>query len=119
MELQSFVSEVYQAIDGADARKFATYFEADGSFRFANNPEVFGVAAVEAYVDQFFKSLKSVSHSSLESWSADGVIFVNGVVKYTRLNGTTLELPFSCTWKMQGRLIRQYLIFIDSSELYQ
>ena len=119
MELKSFVTEVYQSIDGADAKKFASYFTQNGSFRFANNPEVTGIADVEAYVDGFFKSLKKVSHSGLESWSTGDAIFVNGTVQYTRHNNTILELPFSCTWKMQGQLISQYLIFIDSSELYQ
>jgi hypothetical protein len=119
MKLKSFVTEVYQSIDSADAKKFASYFEQNGSFRFANNPEVTGITAVEAYVDGFFKSLKKVAHSNLESWSTEDVIFVNGVVQYTRHNSTTLELPFSCTWKMQDQLIKQYQIYIDSSELYQ
>lgn len=119
MELKSFVTEVYQAIDSADAKKFASFFTQNGSFRFANNPEVTGKEEVEAYVDGFFKSLKEVSHSNLESWNSGDVIFVNGTVLYTRHNNTMLELPFSCTWKMQGKLIGQYLIFIDSSELYR
>jgi hypothetical protein len=119
MELKSFVKDVYQSIDSADAKKFASYIAPDGCFRFANNPEVIGNATIETYVDGFFKSLRGINHSNLESWSAGDAIFVNGIVKYTRHNNTTLELPFSCTWKMQGHLIGQYLIFIDSSELYQ
>lgn len=119
MKLSSFVTEVYKAIDQADAKKFASFITPGGTFRFANNPGVTGNADIEAYVDGFFRSLKGIAHSGLESWSAGDVIFVNGTVKYTRLNGTSLELPFSCTWKMEGSLIDQYLIFIDSSELYQ
>lgn len=119
MEFKSFVTEVYQAIDSQNAKKFATYFAPDGIFRFANNPEVTGTEAVEAYVDGFFKSLKGISHSGLESWSAGEVIFVNGTVQYTRHNDTKLVVPFSCTWKMKDQLISEYLIFIDSSQLYQ
>ena len=119
MELTSFVTEVYQSIDRADAKKFASYITAGGTFRFANHPGVTGNEAIEAFVDGFFKSLKGIAHSNLESWSTGEVIFVNGNVKYTRHNGTSLELPFSCTWKMKGALIDQYLIYIDSSGLYQ
>lgn len=119
MEFKTFATEVYQSIDRQDAKKFASYFTANGTFRFANNPEVTGLAAIEAYVDGFFKSLKGISHSGLESWSTGDAIFVNGMVRYTRHNDTTLEVPFSCTWKMQDDLISQYLIFIDSSQLYQ
>ncbi len=119
MELKSFVTEVYQSIDHADATKFASFITPNGCFRFGNNPAVVGTKEIDAYVDGFFKSLKGINHSNLESWIAGTVIFVNGTVKYTRHNSTTLEVPFSCTWKMKGRLIDEYLIFIDSSELYQ
>ena len=119
MEFKSFVTEVYQSIDRADAGKFASFITPNGSFRFANHPAVSGTGAIEAYVAGFFHSLKGINHSNLESWSTGDVIFVNGTVKYTRHNDTTLELPFSCTWKMSGISIDQYLIFIDSSELYQ
>ncbi len=119
MELKSFVTEVYQSIDNADATKFASFITPNGSFRFANNPAVTGNKAIDAYVDGFFKSLKGINHTGLEYWNTGDAIFVNGTVKYTRHNSTSLELPFSCTWKMKDHLIDQYLIFIDSSELYQ
>jgi hypothetical protein len=119
MELKLFVKEVYQSIDQADAKKFASYLSEEGSFRFANNPAVVGRKAIEDFVDEFFKSLKSIQHSQLESWETDGVKFVNGIVTYTRHNDTVLALPFSCTWKMKDQLINEYLIYIDSSELYQ
>ena len=118
MELKTFVTEVYQSIDRADAVKFASYLTPTGSFRFANHPAVFGNGEVAAFVDGFFKSLKGIIHSNLEYWATGDVIFVNGTVTYTRHNETTLALPFSCTWKMKGLLIDEYLIFIDSSELY-
>lgn len=119
MEFKTFVNKVYQSIDRKDASGFAAYIAPNGIFRFANNQAVTGTAAIEAYVAGFFQSLKGISHSNLESWRAEDAIFVNGRVKYTRLNDTTLELPFSCTWKMTDQLIDQYLIYIDSSELYQ
>ncbi|MCK9413217.1 MAG: nuclear transport factor 2 family protein [Prolixibacteraceae bacterium] len=119
MELKSFITDVYQSIDRSDASAFARFITPTGSFRFANNPAVTGTKAIEEYVAGFFQSLEGIEHSNLESWKSGDAIFVNGIVKYTRHNGSTLEVPFSCTWKMQGRLIDQYLIYIDSSELYQ
>jgi len=118
MDLKSFVTEVYQSIDRADATKFASFLTPNGSFRFANHPAVIGNREVEAFVDGFFKSLKAIRHSNLEYWETGSVIFVNGTVTYTRHNDTTLALPFSCTWKMNAQLIDEYLIYIDSSELY-
>ncbi|MCX6222129.1 MAG: nuclear transport factor 2 family protein [Bacteroidia bacterium] len=119
MKFKTFVSDVYQSIDHKDASSFARFITPNGSFRFANNPAATGTAAIESYVAGFFQSLKGINHSNLESWSSGDAIFVNGLVKYSRHNDTTLEVPFSCTWKMKDQLIDQYLIFIDSSELYQ
>jgi len=119
MELKSFVYEVYNSIDQANAAKFASFISPTGLFRFANMPAVVGNREIEEYVDGFFKSLKGISHSNLESWEANNTLFVNGNVRYTRHNGTALEAPFSCTWKMQDQLIHEYLIFIDASELYK
>jgi len=119
MELTAFVTEVYQSIDQANANKFASYITPEGSFRFANHPAVAGRKEVEDFVEGFFKSLKSIRHSHLESWESGNAIFVNGTVTYTRHNGTILALPFSCTWKMKDQLINEYLIFIDSSDLYK
>jgi hypothetical protein len=119
MEYKALVSAAYQSIDSADAAKFASFITPDGIFRFANIPAVKGNKAISDFVAGFFKSLKGISHSNLESWSVDNVIFINGIVKYTRHNNTTLQVPFSCTWKMKDGLIDEYLIFIDNSELYK
>lgn len=118
MELKALVSAVYQSIDHTDSEKFASFITPNGIFRFANIPAVKGNKAIEEFVEGFFKSLKGISHSNLESWSVEDVIFVNGNVKYTRHNNTTLDVTFSCTWKMKDGLIDEYLIFIDNSELY-
>ena len=119
MEYRELVSAVFQSIDNSDSAKFASYITSNGTFRFANIPAVKGNEAIEAYVEGFFKSLKKIIHSNLESWIVDDVILVNGNVKYTRHNNSTLEIPFSCTWKMKHGLIDQYLIFTDNSELYK
>lgn len=119
MKYKELISAAYQSIDSADSAKFASFITPDGIFRFANNPAVKGNSAIEEFVGGFFKSLKGISHSNLESWSVDNVIFVNGNVKYVRHDNTSLEVPFSCTWKMKDGLIDEYLIFTDNSELYK
>ena len=119
MKYKELVSAAYQSIDSADAAKFASFISPGGIFRFANIPAVKGNKAIEEFVAGFFKSLKGIRHSNLESWSVADAIFVNGNVKYTRHNDTSLEVPFSCTWKMKDELIDEYLIFIDNSELYK
>jgi hypothetical protein len=119
MVLRKYVAEVYQSIDSMDASKFTSFFTPNGLFRFANNPAVEGLKSIESFVGGFFQSLKGISHSNLESWQAGEAIFVNGTVSYLRHNDSKLEVPFSCTWKMMDGQIDEYLIFVDSSALYQ
>ena len=45
--------------------------------------------------------------------------FATGRVTYTRHDDSTLQVPFSVILKMQGDLIDEYLIFVDTSELYK
>jgi len=119
MELNKYVAEVFQSIDRMDASKFASFITPEGCFRYANNPAIEGNKAIETFVGGLFQSLKGISHSNLESWQASEAIFVNGTVSYLRHNDTKLAVPFSCTWKMLNGSIDEYLIFVDSSELFQ
>ena len=42
-----------------------------------------------------------------------------GNVTYTRLDGSTLSVDFSNTFRLNGNKIKDYLIFIDNSDLYK
>jgi hypothetical protein len=110
--------KVFASIDAFNSKEFASFFTKDGIFRFANMPPVVGSSDVETFVDNFFKSIKKISHSGLETWEVPGVIFVNGTVNYTRHNDTKLSVPFSVTWKMRDEKIHEYFIFVDNSQLY-
>ena len=49
----------------------------------------------------------------------EGIVFVNGNVTYTRLDDSVLSVNFSNTLKLKGDKIKDYLIFIDNSELFK
>ena len=45
-------------------------------------------------------------------------VICQGTVTYTSIDGSTLCVPFVDVLTMRGKLISNYLIYIDTSELY-
>src|SRR5512135_1240727 len=112
------IKDLFAAIDRKDADKFASFLTRDCVFRFGNMPEVVGQDAVRGFVAGFFDSIASISHDIHDTWNvADGVI-CHGQVSYVRKDGSTLSVPFANVLKTDARLIRDYLIFADTSQLY-
>lgn len=112
------VTNLFKAIDSKNATEFAKFLTDDGVFRYGNYPDVAGKENVEKFVAGFFESIKALSHTLNDIWEVDGARIVAGMVTYTRHNGTQLTVPFCNVLKMQGELVQQYLVHIDTSQLY-
>jgi limonene-1,2-epoxide hydrolase len=91
----------------------------DAVFRFGNMPGVEGKENIRNFVTGFFSSIKAIKHDPIEIWSNDGVRLMNGRVSYTRHDHTVLSVPFSNTFKLVGDKVKDYFIFVDTSELYK
>lgn len=113
------ILEIFKAIDTFDEEKFVSFMTDDAAFRFGNIPAVEGKENIKNFVGQFFKSIKAIKHDQLEIWDTDGVKLMNGRVTYTRHDDSQLSVFFANTFKMQGDKIKDYLIFVDTSELYK
>ncbi len=116
---KSLISKVFQAVDASDAVALTNFITPNGTFRFSNFPAIVGHDHILPFLDGFFKSIKGIKHSELEIFEVGEVVITNGVVTYTRHNGTTYSCNFSNTFKLKGDLIDQYLIFVDNSKLYE
>ena len=115
----NFIKEMYSIVDEMDSQKFSELFTDDGVFKFANMPAVEGKANVNEFVHGFFQSIKDIGHDQIQDWQVDGTRFATGRVTYTRHNDTKLVVPFSVLLKMSGSLIKDYLVYVDASELYK
>lgn len=112
------VIDVFKAIDTFDAEALVGFMTDNAVFRFGNVPPVEGKDRIRPFLDGFFQSIKAIKHDQIESWETEGVILMNGRVTYTRHNGSQLRVFFSNTFKMENGKIREYYIFVDTSELY-
>lgn len=113
-----WVTALFAAIDAKDAKHFAHFLAPDAVFRFANQPPVRGVHAIRENVAAFFQSIHALHHEIEETFDHGEVVVCHGKVTYTRRDGSLLTVPFADIFKMHGELIREYLIFMDPSELY-
>jgi len=113
-----YIPEMYKTVDAMDTPGFVNLFADDGIFRWANMAPVVGKSDITAFLTGFFQSIKAISHTDLEYWEVPGVRFATGYVNYTRHNDSLLRVPFSVILKFEGVLINEFLIFVDTSELY-
>jgi hypothetical protein len=113
------ILKLFNSIDNADVSTFLSYLDVDANFKFANIPVVSGTKNIGEFLEGFFKSIKSLKHKNLEIYELTGIRFVNGNVTYTRHDGSTLSVDYSNTFKLKGNKIKDYLIFVDNSELYK
>jgi len=105
-------------IDAADATGFCTYLTEDAVFHFGNAPPVLGRPAIERAVRQFFASIQRSHHQVVRVWPAVDAIALDGLVTYTRLDGSKITLPFADTLVMRGDRVAEYIIYIDITPLY-
>jgi hypothetical protein len=111
-------SSLFATIDGKRAQEFAGFLTDDGEFRFGSQPAVHGQANVAAYVDAFFGMIGGSSHELLRAWDGDGTTVGEGLVHYTRLDGSQVTIPFVNVFYLQGDKIARYLIYIDNGPLF-
>ncbi len=113
------ILSIFKSIDNFDTKSLVSFLDENANFKFGNMPSVTGKNAIFEFIAGFFQAIKAISHKDLEVWELEGIVFVNGNVTYTRLDGSALSVNFSNTFKLKGNKIKDYLIFIDNSELFK
>ena len=112
------IHELFQAIDRKDAKEFSTFLSPDCVFIFGNLPEVTGSENITEFVEEFFLSIDGLSHTISEYWTIPEGLVCHGLVTYTRNDSSKLTVPFANIFKVDSHGIKEYLIFTDTSDLY-
>ena len=113
------INELFTAVDHKDVDRFLSYLSSDCIFRFGNLPAVKGVEAIREFVTGFFDSIDSLSHQIEDRWDTSDGLICHGRVSYTRKDGSILAVPFANIFKLDASGIAEYLVFADTSQLYQ
>jgi len=118
MSQPAWLEKLFATIDAKDAAAFAAFLTDDAVFRFGNGAPARGREAVREAVAQFFAGVRSLKHTVHESWTVPDAAVMHGEVTYTRHDGSRLSVPFANVLKLDGTLVREYLVFADASPLW-
>lgn len=117
MGTRRWLEELFASIDARETHTFVGFLSEDASFRYGSNADVHGRAAIAACVDQVFATFRACSHRLQRYWETPDCRIAQGVVTYTRLDDSTVSLPFCNLLTMRDDLIARYEIFIDPTPL--
>jgi uncharacterized protein (TIGR02246 family) len=118
MKAPEWIRRLFQAIDRKDAERFADFVAGDATFTFGNQEPVRGREAIRSAVAGFFASIEGTSHTITGTWVHPDSVIIRGTVTYTRRDRSTLTVPFANIFGMEGDLIKDYQIYVDTSKLY-
>ena len=118
MPSQAWWESVFAAIDGKDVPAFLDFLTADAEFRFANHPPAHGREAIGAVVGGFLAAIGGSRHRFVHAWEDGSSAACEGEVTYTRLDGSTLTVPFVNVFYLRDGKVVRYLIHIDNSALF-
>ena len=113
-----WMNQLFAAIDGKDADAFVGFLTENAVFAFGNTQPVSGRAAIRELLVGFFASIRALRHEVTDAWRLPDMAVAIGQVTYTRLDGSSLSVPFADVLKMRQGLVSEYLIYVDASRLY-
>jgi ketosteroid isomerase-like protein len=112
-----WIETLFERLDAGDVDGFCTPLSEEASFVFANRDPVQGRDQIYAYVEGFLGAIEGTDHRLDEVHIVSDRAIVRGEVTYTRLDGTTLSVPFANIFEMEGDEIATYQIYVDNTEL--
>jgi hypothetical protein len=118
MNREGWIRDLLCCLDAKDSEGWLAFLAPDARFRFGNASIVEGKSAIGEAVTAFFASISGMRHNLVEVWDHSNTVIFRGEVTYSRLDGSTLTIPFLNVLKLEGSLIHDYLVYVDASELH-
>jgi ketosteroid isomerase-like protein len=118
VDTQTWIKDLFEAVDSLDANKFVGFLTDDAVFRFANAAPVEGKEVIRGALNGFFSSINGMKHEILECWQQDSTVICRGEVTYTKKDASEFTIPFANFLKTKGELVKDYLVYMDASQLY-
>ncbi len=116
--LESRLDELFAAIDRMDADAFNAFLTDDALFRFGSGDPVHGHAAIKEAVNGFWASIAGSRHDIQTVIRQGDTLACEGLITYTRHDGSELTVPFADVFAISGELISEYKIYADITALY-
>lgn len=113
------VDTLSNALDSKNLEKVLEYITDDCVMIAGNGEPVSGKQNIGKVFESFFPAVKSTAHDITDIFETGESLVHRGTVTYTLLDDSQLRVPFCDVFKMKGKLISEYNIYIDWSELFK
>jgi SnoaL-like domain len=117
-EALSFAKSVYEAVDSMDEANLAEFLTDECTFTFGNAKPVVGRAAAAEASKAFLSLVAGIQHEINDVWSVDYTIITRLTVTYTRNDKRKMTFPAVTIWRVEGKKISDYKIYIDNTSLF-
>jgi ketosteroid isomerase-like protein len=114
----AFATSVYQAIDTMDEKELAPFLTENCTFVFGSSKPVVGRAASAEASKAFMALISGIKHDLANVWSVDDNIISRMTVTYTRTDGKKMSFPAVTIWRVEGKQIADYRIYVDNTPLF-
>lgn len=114
-----WVAAFTAAIDTRDVEKLVPFFAPDATFTYGNNPPMEGHEGIRAGIGAFYSGISGIAHTvPFQHRSSDGVLAVEFLTTYTRLDGGNVTLPGLGVFELADGLIQDYRVYADVTPVF-
>ncbi len=115
MNHETWLREMFEALDREGVPGLFPYLTEDVLFRFASYPAGRGRDTFAGAWAAMSESIRCLEHRLEGVQSQDDGIFCHGLVTYHLKEGGPVTAPFATRFVMKGREIAEYHIYVDAS----
>ena len=112
------VQQLSEALDHKQIEAVLELLTENCRFQASNSDPIYGKEAIGVTLDSFFKSVRGTQHQTTDWFVSENHLAIRGWVTYTRLDTSTLRIPFCDILLLQDGKIADYQIYIDWSDLF-
>lgn len=116
--MADWMREVWDRADALDAQGFAARFAPEGTFHLGNNQPMVGPAEIATRLTEFFGSIRGMRHTFERRYTLGSADIMEGSVRYTRLDGSTVDIPAAAVTESAAGRITSARSYIDLAPLF-
>ncbi len=115
MDRETWIREMFAALDRGSVPALFPYLHDDVKWRFASYPVGHGKDSFAAAWSAMAGRVKALEHTVHRVWSQEDTVFCHGDVRYHLLDAPPVTVPFANLFRVREGKISEYLIYVDAS----
>lgn len=115
---RTWYEEFYADLDSKDLTVVDRLCTPDTTMRFANHPMDVGRDAVRSSMEHFFGLISGMRHTFVTVFEHGDQAVLEAMVQYTRLDGSTVDIPVSTSIDRRDGLVAAQRVYIDLAPLF-